>query len=332
MAGVLSSPVRFICHVPAFMAASWSTSLYNRAKHLDDIYDVITHGHTFLHGLGAAGKVTWAIFAWNMLMFAGTFFCSGAILFLVGLIDLGLAGLLLFIALQQVQFLPTTYSACGGASDWRNGTDGRNFFVVADASAAFVVTEPNVYSKFGSPGAICRSMVQSWSLTIALITLYFICGVASLVFSFATDSRGRQCHPLNEILYQPVARVVNPILAAVRFIGRYASKVIASTKLRNSILRSTSVSEKTADDAEITVLHCEEIMDISQNVTKQSYAKKAMAKLSKGHGDGASQLDDSVILPDMYAKLKEATVMAVRTPPMTHVMHPSIIEAQQLSA
>ena len=82
---------------------------------------------------------------------------------MIGLVDLLLATLVIVGMTKQATFLPTTYAGCNGATDWRNGTDGRNFFVAANSSGRF--TDDEVYS----PGEICHSIVQSWVISIPVV-------------------------------------------------------------------------------------------------------------------------------------------------------------------
>lgn len=56
MSGVVSVVIRFICHIPAGIAGIGALGLYNSAKGLGDIFDVIPNGHRFLHGLQIAGQ------------------------------------------------------------------------------------------------------------------------------------------------------------------------------------------------------------------------------------------------------------------------------------
>ena len=50
--GAVACIISFICHVPAGMMGFHGLSLYNSARGLGDIYNVIPHGHELLQGLG----------------------------------------------------------------------------------------------------------------------------------------------------------------------------------------------------------------------------------------------------------------------------------------
>jgi hypothetical protein len=67
---------------------------------------------------------------------------------------------LLVSAVKQAQFLPRAYSSCEYATDWRNGTDGRNFFLTANETT---------FSSYGGPGDLCHSMVLSWVCTVSMV-------------------------------------------------------------------------------------------------------------------------------------------------------------------
>lgn len=77
----------------------------------------------------------------------------------VGLVDLTLAIALISGVVAQHRFLPGTFGGCSDAVDWRNGTDGQNFFVYANTSGTFD----------DSPGDICYDLVQVWAVTIAVM-------------------------------------------------------------------------------------------------------------------------------------------------------------------
>lgn len=87
--------------------------------------------------------------------------CEGSALGTIGLVDLALAFSLLAGVTMQGYFLPNTNSGCGDAVNWKNGTDGRNFFVVANAT-----------SKLGDPGGysgVCRRIMLNWVLSIVVM-------------------------------------------------------------------------------------------------------------------------------------------------------------------
>jgi hypothetical protein len=79
---------------------------------------------------------------------------------LLGLVDTMIAVALAISAAKQAQFMPTTYNACGGATDWRNGTDGRNFFLTANSTT---------FDGYGGPSSFCSSIVENWATTVALV-------------------------------------------------------------------------------------------------------------------------------------------------------------------
>lgn len=85
--------------------------------------------------------------------------CSGIVLVLVGVIDLALAIALIFGVVHQVSFMPTSYGGCRNASDWRNGTDGRNYFIVANM----------VDDEGSSAKKKCDEYVRSYIFTIAVM-------------------------------------------------------------------------------------------------------------------------------------------------------------------
>lgn len=89
--------------------------------------------------------------------------CSGSWLTFFGLIDLILVAALLVGAVLQSRFLPHTYGPCGDASNWNNGTDGRNFFVVASAIDWY-----GDNSRL-NPGEICHSFVLNWILVTVVM-------------------------------------------------------------------------------------------------------------------------------------------------------------------
>ncbi len=49
--GGVACIISFICHIPAGMMGFHGLSIYNSARGLGDIYDVIPHGHELLQGL-----------------------------------------------------------------------------------------------------------------------------------------------------------------------------------------------------------------------------------------------------------------------------------------
>ena len=83
---------------------------------------------------------------------AGLALCHPYFAVLFGLVDLMVVASLLAGTLMQARFLPHSYSSCQGATDWRNGTDGRNFFVEAEG----------VLNIYGPPDDLCYKMVKAW--------------------------------------------------------------------------------------------------------------------------------------------------------------------------
>lgn len=93
-------------------------------------------------------------------MFLGSIPCAGLLLGTVGIIDLVLSSVLILGVSAQSTFLPRTYASCDDAVNWRNATDGRNFFLAANQTHSFSES---------SPHDICYDMVQNWAFTIALM-------------------------------------------------------------------------------------------------------------------------------------------------------------------
>ena len=96
-------------------------------------------------------------------MFLGCLACQSHLAILLGAIDFMVAMSLLASVVKQAKFLPRTYAACGGASDWRNGTDGWNLFVEAE-------WDEHVRKTYKLPAeGICRLMVETWAITISMV-------------------------------------------------------------------------------------------------------------------------------------------------------------------
>src|SRR5689334_22280660 len=102
--------------------------------------------------------------AWNFVMFGISPSCRGYLLGLIGVVDLVLAIILTAGVAMEGQFLPGSYAACDGASNWNNGTDGRNFFVVANATDSF-----DIYG----PDSICQNMVENWVFAIVIMCVAY---------------------------------------------------------------------------------------------------------------------------------------------------------------
>lgn len=93
-------------------------------------------------------------------MFLGCLACVGYLCLLLGIVDLMIAIALAVSVAKQAQFMPTTYGACGGVTDWRNGTDGRNFFLTANSTT---------FDSYGKPENLCTDLVRAWAITIAMV-------------------------------------------------------------------------------------------------------------------------------------------------------------------
>ncbi|KAK4143466.1 uncharacterized protein C8A04DRAFT_12324 [Dichotomopilus funicola] len=170
--GVASCIIRFICAVPTGLSGFNSLVGYMGSKDLGDIFDVIPHGRDFLKGMRILGGAGIATFSWNFLQFGTSPFCRGYLLASIGVVDLALViPLIIGIALAS-GFLPGDYGPCETASNWNNGTDGRNFFVVAKASGNF--------SEDDDANAICHKIVEGWIVSIVVVIIYIICGVLNV--------------------------------------------------------------------------------------------------------------------------------------------------------
>jgi len=93
-------------------------------------------------------------------MFLGCLACFSWLCVLLGVVDSMIAISLLVSAVEQAQFLPQTYSSCNDATSWKNGTDGRNFFLTANETT---------FSNYGGPGELCNSMVELWAFTVSMV-------------------------------------------------------------------------------------------------------------------------------------------------------------------
>ncbi len=92
-------------------------------------------------------------------MFLWCIVCYSYLCLLLGLVDAMIAASLAVSVVKQAQFIPATYGDCDGATDWRNGTDGRNFFLTANSTA---------FTDYGEPSALCSSIVKSLWSTVAI--------------------------------------------------------------------------------------------------------------------------------------------------------------------
>lgn len=95
------------------------------------------------------------------MLWAVGFACEASVLGTIGLVDLALAFSLMVGVTMQGHFLPNTNAGCGDAVNWKNGTDGRNFFVAANAT-----------SKLGNPdgySGVCRRLMLNWIFSIVVM-------------------------------------------------------------------------------------------------------------------------------------------------------------------
>ncbi|KAK3900570.1 hypothetical protein C8A05DRAFT_17130 [Staphylotrichum tortipilum] len=173
--------ISFICHVPSGMMGINTLTAYLNAQELGDIYDFLPHGKEFMVGLAILGHAGTFTFAWNFLQFGGAPFCRGYLLTFVGVVDFALAVILTVGTAMAGMFLPGTLSGCNTASNWNNATDGRNFFVAANATGHF--GDPMETT----PTSICRSMMTAWIMTIVVITFYYICGIVTVKRALQSD-------------------------------------------------------------------------------------------------------------------------------------------------
>jgi hypothetical protein len=81
----------------------------------------------------------------------------------MGVLDLAISIVLAAGIAMEAQFLPATYGPCKGAENWNNGTDGRNFFLVANATGNFDFDGHN------AAHGICYTMMVNWAMTIAIM-------------------------------------------------------------------------------------------------------------------------------------------------------------------
>lgn len=92
-------------------------------------------------------------------MFIGCFGANDALLLVLALGDLLVAAPLLASVIKQAQFQPRTYAACSEAIHWRNGTDGRNFYLAAEWQNW----------EWYTAESFCKSTVRIWATTIAMV-------------------------------------------------------------------------------------------------------------------------------------------------------------------
>jgi len=89
----------------------------------------------------------------------GCVLCASWDCVVLGLVDLMISLTFLASAVKQAQFLPRAYSSCGDAVNWNNGTDGRNFFLAANATT---------FTSYGGPSQLCHKMVETWAIAVSM--------------------------------------------------------------------------------------------------------------------------------------------------------------------
>ncbi|KAH7146300.1 hypothetical protein EDB81DRAFT_487107 [Dactylonectria macrodidyma] len=309
--GIVSSVIRFAGHIPTGMMGVTGLSLYKSAKTLGDIYDVIPHGHAFLQGLKIVGQAGIATFSWNFVMFIASVPAYGEWLIMIGVVDVSLAIALIYGAVMQAKFIPRSKSGCQGAVNWRNGTDGRNFFLVANESIKF---------DYGSPKSTCDAFVKSWQVTLGCIALYCFCALCLLLlgclepprsysaYSTYPRSTRNRCSGLPDLLYwvfvKPFIYLLAQIVPVVRFAVRYTAKFMYRGKANRTVLaRKIELSHKAPADGEkstnlgdSTVLPTQVVNRITQHLhyvdlVNLSRSSKRLRIVFFGHGDPAKDLD-----------------------------------------
>ncbi|KAJ6443354.1 L-2,4-diaminobutyrate decarboxylase [Purpureocillium lavendulum] len=233
MSGIPSVIIRFICHLPLGFLASNGLGMYNNMKGLGSIYGVIPGGRSFLEGARIIGGVGWPLFAYNFVCFALTGFLEGLWLATIGLIDLVFTVTLIAGVAKQADFLPRTYDGCRSASDWRNGSDGRNFFHEA--------IKGDRWNGYRDPGKLCHGMVQNWAFCIAVIIIYGMSASINLTIGLREHyhdqnasrygRRGRSAIasriPADLWVLRPATVMVRHFVPGLRFLWQYAAKVSA---------------------------------------------------------------------------------------------------------
>lgn len=79
---------------------------------------------------------------------------------LLGIADMGLGVSILLGVLKQGAFLPKNYGGCNDWQNWRNATDGRNFFDVANKTGG--------WDSSTSGYEICAGLVLNWGFGVAV--------------------------------------------------------------------------------------------------------------------------------------------------------------------
>lgn len=108
-------------------------------------------------GVGQGEPVSYDILSSSRFITLSTFF--------VGAMEVLMAGwAMVGGSVKQSVFLPRSPGTCFQAVDWRNGTNGVNFFVEA--------TQPHVIGDLYRPVGLCFSMV--WNMQLAFLIGYVL--------------------------------------------------------------------------------------------------------------------------------------------------------------
>ncbi|KAL2105804.1 hypothetical protein VUR80DRAFT_7725 [Thermomyces stellatus] len=249
------------------------------------------------------------------------FACDSWLLLVLVIGDLLVALPLLASAVKQAMFAPTTYSACGDAINWRNGTDGRNFFLAAEWVA---------WETYGPAESFCKNMTENWAITIAMVVLYGLMGIINVVLFIILERderRYRRTYALNynsghkdnifvrsgRFIWRVVVCAATPILwvleyplAAFRVGCRYVHKTLGGWKAkrnqkaapeRNREARGSvsSVERRKTDVGKPPVLPFEILLLIARDLhfadlVSASRASKALRTGLFGTGDVAAVL------------------------------------------
>ncbi|KAF4988523.1 hypothetical protein FDECE_15010 [Fusarium decemcellulare] len=270
---------------------------YNRSRKLEGIFDVIPNGHKFQIGLQFTGQGAAALLAYSFLALYMCIWTWGVALCYLGLIDFVFTIFLIAGVALQAEFIPTSHGACDSASDWRNGTDGRNFFVAADASGRF-----NDRAGNSSPEAICHSFVQYWFIALGASVIFSCISFWGIFLGLLEHSRGR-AFEWREI-YKPTKAfhlisyyLFTHHVPTVRFIKRYASKFMARWRV-NRTSRNTKViyNKSPATVGDSKTLPAVVVDRIAQqlhyvDLVNLSRSSKSLRTMFFGHGDPEAELD-----------------------------------------
>ncbi|KAK3293015.1 uncharacterized protein B0H64DRAFT_327902 [Chaetomium fimeti] len=235
--GTPSWIIRFICHIPTGMMGINCLGTYRQSTGLGDIYDVIPHGRAFLQGMQFLGYAGTTAFGWNFFQFGASPLCSGRVLALVGVVDLVLASILIAGVIMTGMFLPDTYGPCDRASSWNNGTDGRNFFLVAYTTGSFGTSGPN---------GVCHGIMQNWVMAIVVIVFYVLCGLVNVILGCFGESGTITCfgsrrqYDLDDLfsclgtplrlLFRPIYLLYRSTRGSIYISYRYISKYMCRKK------------------------------------------------------------------------------------------------------